>query len=480
MKFRKTLYLLICGVPLLYFVTLKTHRTHSGDGDEPHYLIIAESLIDDGDLNLRNQYPDKHSFIIQAPWIHHAVVDRFGGLYPTHDIGLPIFLVPALAAVHWLIPRLPAHFFLVIHMAPVKFTMTMLAYQSIVVTCILSLLFFHYLLMYGWQATHAAGATLLCILTMPIAAFGYLFFTEIYSAMVIVGLVSLLMANVKTWRTAVFSVGLFLLLWLHVRNLPICLIACILWMVKRQNSFPILTSTYLTPAVVLCLGMMSKVLLNWYYLGKFTLSALSTMAGWNIAPFSSDYISVSAFAMAFDREVGIIWSNPLFLFLPVGLAVMIKGRHSWCLREGMMVLAYFLLVFSFRDWGAGWSPPGRYLVPIMPILWIPVFEGVGFFLRHGRRLIVGLALSGAAIVSILEWSFPKSFWMSENGVNPWMSHLAIGGWEWQNLLPSFYQPGSIFFGAILLSTIFSMIIPLYALWIYWRTSSAHLISATSR
>ena len=30
--------------------------TYAGSGDEPHYLVIAESIAFDGDLNLANNY----------------------------------------------------------------------------------------------------------------------------------------------------------------------------------------------------------------------------------------------------------------------------------------------------------------------------------------------------------------------------------------------------------------------------------------
>ena len=43
----------------VYAGTLGIDAFHSSDygGDEPHYLLTAESVVSDGDIDLTNQYP---------------------------------------------------------------------------------------------------------------------------------------------------------------------------------------------------------------------------------------------------------------------------------------------------------------------------------------------------------------------------------------------------------------------------------------
>ena len=46
----------IAAIVFLFTWTLTTHGKYSASGDEPHYLMIAESLRTDGDLNVANNY----------------------------------------------------------------------------------------------------------------------------------------------------------------------------------------------------------------------------------------------------------------------------------------------------------------------------------------------------------------------------------------------------------------------------------------
>src|SRR5207244_11647611 len=49
------------ALPISFFLIvwgLTTHGKYSASGDEPHYLIVAESLAADGDLDLSNNYAE--------------------------------------------------------------------------------------------------------------------------------------------------------------------------------------------------------------------------------------------------------------------------------------------------------------------------------------------------------------------------------------------------------------------------------------
>src|SRR6266851_4907202 len=69
-------------------------------GDEPHYLIAADSLVRDGDLDLRNNYAPK----VYLDWYPGATLDRQvktradGAQFLVHTYGLPFLIAPA----YWL------------------------------------------------------------------------------------------------------------------------------------------------------------------------------------------------------------------------------------------------------------------------------------------------------------------------------------------------------------------------------------------
>src|SRR5262245_38370967 len=93
---------------VLFVWSMTTHGKFSNSGDEPHYLMVAESLVADGDLDLRNNYANGDGRWVGADSLQpelHAVPNRFGALWTSHDIGLPILIAPVYAAA----TRLSAH-----------------------------------------------------------------------------------------------------------------------------------------------------------------------------------------------------------------------------------------------------------------------------------------------------------------------------------------------------------------------------------
>jgi hypothetical protein len=72
-------------------------------GDEPHYLVVAESIAYDRDVDLANDYasPDRISRIYPVwpldPALHAADYTGSGELRPLRGVGLPALLAPAVA-----------------------------------------------------------------------------------------------------------------------------------------------------------------------------------------------------------------------------------------------------------------------------------------------------------------------------------------------------------------------------------------------
>src|SRR5215212_5790507 len=82
-----------------YAATLGLHAFRASDygGDEPHYLLAAKSLVDDGDIDVSDDYRAKG---YQA--FYPYPLDRQGKpnkdrLNEPHGVGFPLLIAPAYA-----------------------------------------------------------------------------------------------------------------------------------------------------------------------------------------------------------------------------------------------------------------------------------------------------------------------------------------------------------------------------------------------
>lgn len=66
-------------------------------GDEPHYLLAAKSIVNDHDVDLRNQFADRSYREFYAGRLGHHGVETKGYLYETHGIGFALLIAPAYA-----------------------------------------------------------------------------------------------------------------------------------------------------------------------------------------------------------------------------------------------------------------------------------------------------------------------------------------------------------------------------------------------
>ncbi|HYT73899.1 MAG TPA: hypothetical protein VEL79_04040, partial [Vicinamibacterales bacterium] len=68
-------------------------------GDEPHYLIITQSLLYDGDLKIENNHArgDYHAYFAGDLQPHSVRLGRNGAVYSIHAPGLPALVLPAFA-----------------------------------------------------------------------------------------------------------------------------------------------------------------------------------------------------------------------------------------------------------------------------------------------------------------------------------------------------------------------------------------------
>src|SRR5207245_7082674 len=68
-------------------------------GDEPHYLVITQSLLHDGDLKIENnhQQEEYRAYFNRPLKPDYLTRGADGQIYSIHPVGLPVLAVPAFA-----------------------------------------------------------------------------------------------------------------------------------------------------------------------------------------------------------------------------------------------------------------------------------------------------------------------------------------------------------------------------------------------
>src|SRR4051812_26336795 len=326
-------------------------------GDEPHYLIITQSLLKDGDLKIENNHRagDYRAYFagdLSKP--DYRRPGRNGEIYSIHAPGLPFLIAPsfAVAGYHGVIV------FLVLVAAAGGALAWHLAW---LVTRRADAAWF------GWAAVALSTSTIFHSFTVYPDGVG--------GVIVLTGIWALLRAEEeagsgteRAWAWAAHGAALALLPWIHTR-------------------FALLAGS-LGALVLLRLGTTRNAA------GKavafLSLPALSAICwiGFFIRvygtpdpsfPFGNEEGSVSFIpgglaGLLFDQRFGLLAYAPVLACAFIGLARMV--RHPSQRRIGLELLfvlvPYLLVVTHFAMWWGGTSAPARFFVPMLPMLAIPI------------------------------------------------------------------------------------------------------------
>jgi hypothetical protein len=336
-----------------YFALLPYHNsTMPTASDEPHYLIIMQSLVDDHDLDLANQYdnesyrefypdrlPDRHVIHV-GPW-----------QYPIRDLGLP------------LIGALP---FALAGRAGV------VALMGLVAAALAAQL---YLACRDLRIAHRPaliGTALVC-LTHPILSYTTQIYPELLAALAFVSAARMVRAGRGATPLALAGAAacIGVLPWLSTRA---ALIALGVGLVIAYCALRPLVPLSLTQRAVriaaaavpffALIGALSFV--NWELFGKFMPGAAYYLVSdqQQVLTFAPQ---VGALGLLFDRTFGLIPRAPIYLAAALG-AIPLWRRGPSALLVALLLgwLAAFIFIASIAYWWADGAPPSRYLVAGLP------------------------------------------------------------------------------------------------------------------
>ena len=347
----KILILLLLFLSSLAFFSgaVIANQHDSPTGDEPHYLVISQTLLLYHSLDVTRDYTQgdyKTFYLGPLHPFQHTSTNRWGKLLPLHSIGAPIL---------WLIPFAIAG------------RLGTLFFMALVSICIIINM---YLLMLslGIQRNYAFFTSVGIILASPILVFSHHNFVEPIAALLCIYVLRVLFQeHLRTLDLVGSSVALGVLPWLHIRFAFFEVVLCcfLLARVYQENRFTKL-KPYLAAFLPMCGLFLIFEAYNFFVWGS--LNPAINQASSGEVPFDNSPLR-GLLGLFLDQEYGLLTNFPIFLFLLGGIILAIKQKF---LRFNILLLLlavpYIITIASFHNWDGGVSPPARFLTVLVPAL----------------------------------------------------------------------------------------------------------------
>jgi hypothetical protein len=372
------------GLVAVYFFVGITLWTTQCDlsGDEPHYLLMAQTLIRQGNLDLTNGYQNKtyeefyHRGDLQPQGLEHVVEGR---RYSHHPLGPVLLVLPGF----WLLGRLGA-----------AVTMALLTALAL----FLSLLVLEETGARGraFQAVGTVG-----LFSSPFLLFSGLVFPEIPTACLIA--LTLYLYLKERWLWLGLTLGAFL--WMHNRNallvIPILIFLAVeLWNRRRWSVFKQLALGFAIPTALLAL----------YF---HVIYGVWTPLGAHNEPFTSlfrlDHFWVGFFGLVLDQECG-LW----FYFAIFGMTLA-GGLFLWSSKNPLRYLVvgtfvFYYLFMSFYE-NLGLTPGTRYMVGVTPLLLFMLYYAFARLQFSAWEILTLVSFVGGVVIN---WILAVVPWMRYN------------------------------------------------------------------
>jgi hypothetical protein len=414
---------LLFGLTALIYVGLGILPT----GDEPHYLIISQTLLKYHSLNMMLDYTHRDYLqFYPIPIDPHVTYNEHRQLLPLHSIGAPLL---------WLLPfallgRLGAVWFIAL------------------VTVLVILTLYRLLRLLEISETVSFRVCLAYAVASPFYIYAHLSFVEPIGALACVYGVRVLLQEKLSWRElTASSILLGILPWVHIRLalLEIPLFFLLLYRIYRLYRFRRWQYyvAYLLPVVVLFVALEIYSYQVWGTLNPAANQINGNSKPFEVVPF------MGMVGMLFDQEHGILPNFPIFLFLLLGILLTLKRRFvGYHLLVLLVSLPYIVACTSFRHWSGGWCPPGRFILVLLPLYAFYLAYALEHMDTAWSRVIWKVSFWYGFIYCVLSLLPPHNGFTAEDGANSTLAFLQIANYHLTDLLPSVYVPGKVWLLAV--------------------------------
>jgi hypothetical protein len=344
-------------------------------GDEPHYLVITQSILKDADLQIENnhQQRDYAAFASGELPPHYVARGTNGQIYSVHAPGVSMLVLPAFALLgFWgavatvaLCAALAAG--LAWHAAWVLTRDPLAAWIGWAAVCLSAPFFLHAVAVFP----DAAGAVFV---------------------MAGVWLLIGLDAGVIVGPRLLVLVGaaLAVLPWLHTRFAVLAASIGLAVTIRLAVQRPARAATFLAVPAVAAFAWFGFF---WTIWGTPDPSAPYGA----LTSSRMEWIPRGVSGLLLDPQMGLIGSAPGYLMAAVGLGALAASRPRLAFELAAIAGSYLLVVAAYEMWWGGFGGPARFLVATLPIA-APLVAAAAVS-GVGRRVAPVLVLISALLLT---------------------------------------------------------------------------------
>jgi len=327
-------------------------------GDEPHYLLITESLLRDFDLAVQNNYGSEDYRTFYQGKIGPRLAA--GTPYSVHGIGVPLLLAPGYAAFG--------------------------LFGVLLTEALISALLLGAIYRASIRITASPSASLAAVaafgLTSPALFLSVSAYPELPAALVAALALSRLLDSELPGAVAAFgwTLAFGALPFFHLKFLPLAgvLLAAFVFQFgqfgRRRES----------PLVWLALG--AAVSLGSFLLFTFlTLGSFDPTASYGRQRIFLGRVPLGIAGLLFDQEYGLLLHAPVYLLGFAGIVTLFRQKALLGAVTLLALLSVAIPGAAHPLWSGGTSPPARFLFPALPLLAI----AAAALLEQEREIGVG-------------------------------------------------------------------------------------------
>ena len=391
------------------------------DGDEPHYLIITQSILQDRDLKIENNHRQRDYEVYLGRSIKPDFLKRSkdGQIYSIHAPGLPAIIAPAFA---------------------------LFGYRGALIELVLLSAAASALVWFvAWRVTSDAAAAWFAwaAVTLSVPFFFHasaLFPDGLGGVLTLVGLLPIVDSRARAARPLFFvGAALAVLPWLNSRFVFLAATAALVIGARVAQDRSRVASRLAAFAIVPAASALA--FFSFFQVIYGTPNPSVVYGNVPSMSLSTETLARGVPGLLFDQQFGIIPNAPVFLCAFAGLVVMLwRGPRRLALELLFIALPYLLIAASFTSWWGGTTAPARYFVPVTLILavpaaiWFATATGVAARTISLASLFISL-LTTATIASVDRGAFVFNFRDGMSRVARWLTPVV----DLTRALPSLFQ-----------------------------------------